>query len=127
MQVNHIIFPPPHPPHKTIFRHQQLDKELRNLARKHGGYTIKPFHGAGKTRHLICINDKIVIPKTLQRRVVEWYHNHPCHPGTTRTELTIKQHFTWLNLRETVKHLCSKCHIKKRQTKDDFTQPDNLS
>ena len=39
--------------YKTIFRHQQLDKELRNLARKNGGYTIKPFHGASKTRHFI--------------------------------------------------------------------------
>ena len=42
--------------------------------------------------------------------MVEWYHNHLCHPGKTRTQQTIRQHFTWKNLRETVHDVCSKCH-----------------
>ena len=27
--------------------------------------------------------------------MVQWYHEYLCHPGETRTELTIDQHFAW--------------------------------
>ena len=105
--------------YKTLFRHQQMDADLKRLASRSAGYTIKPFHGAGKTRHLICVNDKIVVPKTLQKRLVEWYHTQLCHPGETRTELTITQHFTWNNLRKTVKEVCSKCHTCQLTKRSD--------
>ena len=36
---------------------------------------------------LICINNKIVIPKHLQHKVLEWYHITLCHPEKTRMEL----------------------------------------
>ena len=34
-----------------------------------------------------------------------------CHPGETRTEETIRQHFTWKGLRTHVKKACRTCHI----------------
>ena len=33
-----------------------------------------------------------------------------CHPGETRTELTIGQHFYWKGLQKSVHDICSKCH-----------------
>ena len=80
--------------YSTIMKHQQKDKNLLKLF-KSSKLKFKDFHGGGKTFKLIVNNEnKIRLPKTLQIRTVEWYHNVLCHPGETRTELTIKQHFT---------------------------------
>ena len=95
--------------YKTIMRYQQLDKPLIKLAKTDKNYSIKQFHGADKKYSLICRKHKIVIPKQLEKRVVEWYHHTLCHPGETRTELTISQHYYWKNLRKTVHEVCSKC------------------
>ena len=97
--------------YKTIMAHQLKDKHLLKCSKADKNYTVKTFQGADKVRKLICYKEKIVIPKTLQKRVVSWYHNHLQHPGETRTELCIKQHFYWKNLRETVHKVVSKCHI----------------
>ena len=76
--------------YKLIAREQNKDRNLFKLLKSNtSGYTIKSFCGGGKKRDLICHNDKIVIPSSLQRRVVEWYHTTLCHPGETRTEQTI--------------------------------------
>ena len=41
-------------------------------------YIMKPFHGGGKTCHLICKNDlqndRICLPEALQECAVHWYH-----------------------------------------------------
>ena len=96
----------------TILIHQQKDEELlRQYTDKKCEYTINSFYGAGTTRKLICYKNKIVVPKSLQVPLVKWYHTNLCHPGQTRTEETIKQHFYWLNLRETVVEVCGKCPI----------------
>ena len=34
-----------------------------------------------------------------------------CHPGETRTEETIRQHFAWKGLKADVKRQCRSCHI----------------
>ena len=115
--------------YKTIFKHQQQDKLLLKEATT-SNYEIKSFHGAGNIRKLITKQDKIVIPSTLQKRLVEWYHNQLCHPGETRTELTISQHFTWKNMRKTVHDICSKCHscqVTKRHYKKYGKLPAKLA
>ena len=50
-----------------------------------------------------------MIPKLLEKYVVEWYHNALCQIGETCTELSIAQHFYWKNLCKTVHEVCSKC------------------
>ena len=96
--------------YKVIEHHQKHDcnllKKVKSFTKN---YTLKTFHGGGKTRELVCYNGLIVIPKTLKKKVVEWYHTTLCHPGETRTEQTIRQHFYWKNLREDVHNTCSKC------------------
>ena len=100
--------------YKTIMRYQQQDKSLIKLAKSNKNFKLKQFHGAGKKYSLICFNDRIVVPEPLQKRIVEWYHTTLCHPGETRTELTVSQHFYWKNLRKTVHDVCSKCDACQR-------------
>ena len=99
-------------------KHIQLitkkDKDVIQIAKTDKNYNIKQFHGTGKKYYLICLNNKIVIPKQLQRHIVQWYHGTLSHPGETRTELTIAQHFYWKNLRKTVQDVCSTCDVCQR-------------
>ena len=78
-------------------------------AKSNPEFSIKIFRGGGKQRFVICKNDKIVLPKILVERVVQWYHITLFHPGKTKTEQTIKKHFTGPKLREVVHSICSKC------------------
>ena len=89
---------------------QQQDKEL--LKHAPGPLTIHlcSFHGGGKTHQLLCENDKIIVPKSLQKPIVTWYHELLCHPGENCTEMTINQHLTWKGLRKIVKDVCSRCN-----------------
>ena len=68
-------------------RFQQQDSSLIEIAtEKPDEYCIKQFHGTGKTYSFICRHGIIVIPKQIQKSLVEWYHNVLCHLGKTRTE-----------------------------------------
>mgnify|MGYP000473878471 FL=1 len=100
--------------YKTIVLNHEKDKDSIKIDKTDKNYSIKQFHGAGKKYSLICLNNKIVIPKQLQRRIVQWYHDTLSHPGETRTELTIAQHFYWKNLRKTVQDVCSTCDVCQR-------------
>ena len=73
-------------------------------------YSIKQFHGAGKTYSLICKHGKIMIPKQIQKTLVKWYHNVQYHLDETRIKFTIGQHFPWKGLQNSVYNICSKCH-----------------
>ncbi|HEY9299078.1 MAG TPA: integrase zinc binding domain-containing protein, partial [Phormidium sp.] len=100
---------------KLLQAEQQKDKELLKGAKSvDSNYKLQAFCGGGKSRTLICHNGKIVVPKSLQHRVVDWYHTILSHPGMTRTEETIKQHFWWKNLRQDVHKLCSTCDTCQR-------------
>lgn len=100
--------------YKLIQVEQQTDDNLLQKVRRSGNYQIRSFRGGGKVRQLICREDKIVVPKALQKRMVQWYHEYLCHPGETRTELTISQHFTWKGLRNSVHQVCSTCDTCQR-------------
>ena len=95
---------------KKIAKEQQQDKELIKTAKNNKEYHLKTYKVAGKEIPLLSYQNKIVIPKTLQKQVTQWYHTQLCHPGETRTEQTIRMNFTWKGLRETVHNICSKCH-----------------
>ena len=106
----------------VIQRAQQQDKALQNLLQKpHHGLDKVHFSRGGESTALWCLKKKIIVPKVIQKRIVtSWYHDILCHPGTTRTEATIRQHFYWKNLRDDVQKVCSTCTIcqfNKRQNK----------
>ena len=97
--------------YKTLMIHQQADTALQQLALNNPKYSLTQFHGGGKTRTLITKENKIVVPATLQKRCINWYHLSLCHPGAARTEQTIRQHFTWKNLQQDVKNACKSCKV----------------
>ena len=65
----------------------------------------------GEIEGIICKGGKIVIPDSLQQRVLDWYHHRLKHPGKTRMEETIKQHLTWHGLTTHVRRYCKRCPI----------------
>ena len=108
--------------YKNIAKSQHDDKLLMNTLQKslqvdNSPYHIKVFRGGGKTRELVCYKEKIVIPVSLRLRVVQWYHLQLCHPGETRTEQTIRQHFWWPTLREDVANTCKTCDTCQKAKK----------
>jgi hypothetical protein len=70
--------------------------------------------------YVFCKDGKVVIPKSLQKRAVCWYHHYLQHPGNTRLEETLRAVMYWTNLRQTVRsHVknCKSCQINKKQSK----------
>jgi hypothetical protein len=65
---------------------------LKETAKRKSLYSIRPFTEGGKTSKLIGYNGKIVVPKKLQSRVIQLYHNCLGHPGINQTKETIGQH-----------------------------------
>jgi hypothetical protein len=96
---------------KTLMKALHLDKSL---------YHLHSFHGEGKTKELISYKEKIVVPKKLQRHIVDWYHTVYCHPGINRTEETIGQHLWWPKMRRHITEYvqpCPICQKNKRKIK----------
>ena len=60
-------------------QNQQKGKELIKIVQNVKDYSIKNFHGGDKKYSLICKYRKIVIPKQLEKQVIEWCHNALCH------------------------------------------------
>ncbi len=52
---------------------------------------------------VLCKNGKMVIPKPLQRRAVNWYHHYLQHPGHTRLEETLNAAMYWKGMRNTIR------------------------
>jgi len=99
----------------TIEKEQNKDKELMKAIRSDTNpYTLNTFRGGGKDLTLLCKDNRIVVPKTLQRRIAQWYHVNPIHPGKVRTTLSIKQHFYWKNMKDDIERLCKTCPTCQR-------------
>ena len=77
---------------------QIKDSKLKKLIKSYPNpnrFKLKKLHGGGTVRNIVTVNSginagKIVVPESLQLPLTEWYHNTLCHPGETRTEMTIK-------------------------------------
>ncbi len=105
------IFPMNYPlSYKQLRHEQQRDQELQSEVQKNPDkYKMQSYRHSDYTYELITCNARIVVPKDLRKKTVEWYHSILLHPGETRTELTIAQHYYWKGMRETVKQVCSRC------------------
>ena len=69
---------------------------------------------------VLCKDGKMVIPKNLNRRAVEWYHHYLQHPGSTRLEETLRGSMYWKGMRSTVRAYvknCKKCQVNKKRQK----------
>ena len=70
---------------------------------------MKTYKWSDKSYDLITRDDKIVIPASLERPAVEWYHEHLLHPGASRLELTLRQHYTFIGLKTRVEQVSKAC------------------
>jgi len=110
---------------KRMTEFQQKDKELFKRAASNQNYHLKSFSGGRKVRILFFYKGKIVLLEGLQEAALQWYHTYHCHPGINRTELTLRQHFTFKNLREMVLKVCGNCPTCQ-QTKKSTKQYGHL-
>ena len=93
---------------REIAKRQQEDRELQRLRHKPSyAQTLYPFGDKGYK--LITKDNKIVLPRSLQAKAIQWYHEILLHPGETRTELTIGQHFTWVGMQKAIQQACKRC------------------
>ena len=104
---------------KLLYREQVKDNNLKKRFKSNPkDYSIDKFLKDSQTeRQLITYQGKICVPETLQKRLVEWYHEMLLHPGETRTHKMIAQHFYWPNLRVLVRKVCKYCDLCQRTKK----------
>ena len=60
---------------------------------------------------------KIYVPKSLRKKVINWYHHFLCHPGASRLVDTIGLIMTWSSLNTDFSEytrMCPTCQRKKK-------------
>ena len=92
----------------NIPKAQETDAKLKQNLVSHKDYTLYTFRGRNQDHLLIFRNNKIFLPTALQKKAVDWYHEMLCHPGETRTEHTLHEHFDWKVLLTKFHNLCKK-------------------
>jgi hypothetical protein len=101
--------------YKLLAEMQAKDKNLQKqlLSQDQTTYVYKTFRHSNKEYKLVTRDDKIVIPKSLERKATstKWYHEHLLHPRETRLELMLKQHFTFIGLKPMCVKACKACNV----------------
>jgi hypothetical protein len=78
---------------------------------------------------VLCKDDKLIIPASLQHRAVSWYHHSLQHPGHSRLEETMRSMMDWKGMRRTI---CSyvksfrSCQVNKKHSKKYEDVPPKL-
>ena len=57
---------------------------------------------------------RIIVPETLRKRLMKWYHTMLLHPGADRLYITLHQHYTWPNMSRDVSTYVKNCPICQR-------------
>ena len=100
-----------------IQKHQLEEKSQDKMLGTDKRFHVKNFSKAGISNtngtnlDLLCFSDRIVVPKVLQPKILEWYHYLLVHPGRDRTLKSISQHFYWKGMGKDVEKFCKKCPI----------------
>jgi hypothetical protein len=114
---------------QIAYEQKELPELQQKLRDKPTVYKVSEYKHSDSTFDIVTRNDKIVIPLALQRRATEWYHLYLLHPGETRMELTMGQHYCWKGMRNTIQQVCKACAIckttKVRNSKYGLLPPKN--
>jgi hypothetical protein len=108
--------------YKQLANAQGKDRKIQASLKTKAGkekFMMKTFRHSDKSYELVTKDDKIVIPKSLQRKATEWYRTHLLHPGETRLELTLKQHFTFIGLKPMCVKVCKACQVHRTLKKSN--------
>ena len=109
---------------REISRAQKDYKSMEKLAKKHN-YKMQLVENI----EVLCKDNKLVIPKSLQHRAVQWYHHYLQHPGHTRLEETLRAAMYWKGMRSTIRSYVKKCHscqVNKRKSQKYGKLPPKL-
>jgi uncharacterized protein (DUF2344 family) len=69
-----------------IAKMQDKDESLKKeLTKSDNKYTLTKI----ERTFVLTIGGKIFIPAAIRQKVIAWYHEYLCHPGTTHTEARI--------------------------------------
>jgi len=100
-----------------IAKEQHKDKSLKRYFTQGGErFEVKLLED---TEVLVDEHGKLVIPKKLQSRCIQWYHHYLQHPGHTRLEETIRATMTWSGMRDQIRRhvkTCPTCQKNKRRS-----------
>ncbi len=100
--------------YSAIRQAQENDATLQQLLTdKPEVFSRKAYKHSDKSFDLIVKGDKIVLPTAMHTTATEWYRRHLLHPGETRMELTLGQHYCWKGMRNTIQRVCRACRICK--------------
>ena len=88
---------------------QKYPALLQKITDKDPNFQVETYKHSDKTNRIITKNKKIVVPPALQRKAVEWYHEHLLHPGKTRMELILGQHYYFKGMRDVIKQVYWSC------------------
>ena len=83
-------------------------------------YTDSKLFGTERIK-LFVKDNKIVVPRSLAKRIITFYHHHLKHPGETRTTLAIKQFFFWRSMTREIHDFvanCQQCKLAKEKAKN---------
>jgi hypothetical protein len=90
-----------------IAKMQDKDKSLKELMKSDNKYELTKI----ERTLVLTINGKIFIPTAIRQKVIAWYHEYLCHPGTTRTKATIWDTMAWPGLTRNVQTYCKTCKL----------------
>ncbi len=68
---------------------------------------------------VLCKNGKLIIPASVQHRVVAWYHHYLQHPDHSRLKETMRSMMYWKGMRTTIWRYvksCRSCQVNKRHS-----------
>jgi cleavage and polyadenylation specificity factor subunit 1 len=100
----------------VVAKYQAEDKACKKYA------ADKKFKTRTMEGHKVLVNknDKLVVPRKLQERILAWYHLYLRHPGATRMYKTMEIGFWWKTMRQDVEHTiqtCPQCQKNKKVQK----------
>jgi hypothetical protein len=100
-----------------IAKMQDKDKSLmKELMKSNHKYELTKIERTA----VLTLNGKIFMPMAMRNSIIGWYHQCLCHPGITRTEVTIRGTMTWPGLTRNVQSFyktCKLCQFNKKTRK----------
>ena len=95
---------------EVIYEHQSQCRDTRMLRLEEGFYK-KTIDGLSL---LYTSKDQLVIPPSLQVKIMEWYHHFLLHPGASKMVETMKQKLWWKGMDSAVKKHVAACATCKK-------------
>jgi len=108
-----------------IKQRQKDDAKIKALLKKPNLVHLMDFRFGDSTFKLVTTAGKILLPASFQLKASQWYHESLLHPGLTRMELTMGQHYTWSGMWCTIEQVC-RCCISCQLNKIKLTQMGHL-